>query len=236
MKIIRTIRKLPRRAIRAMGFHLYSANGRWLEDEEFNEARRRVARRKIKGIPDDRCYTLFAIARATRDLEGDLIECGSRYGKSTRFMLAGAGIESDVMLHAFDSFEGVSEPGAKDRLAGGAAFWSGGDLSVSEADFLRNMQMYEHMVRAYKGWIPERFPEVAGLKFRMAHIDVDLYQPTLDSLAFIYERMAPGGVIVCDDYGSTSCPGARAAFDDFFGDKPEAVLESPTLQALVVKG
>ena len=95
--------------------------------------------------------------------------------------------------------------------------------------------MYEHMVRIYKGWIPERFPEVQNTTFSLVHIDVDLYEPTLESLKFFYERMTPCGVILCDDYGSLSCPGAKRAFDEFFSDKPEALIELPTAQALIVK-
>jgi len=235
LKLIRRIRKLPRKIVAAMGFDIYSATCSWALDEGFNEARRRVAVRRIKGIPDDRCFVLYRLAQATAALPGDLIECGSRNGKSTRFMLAGTGIDTGRTLHAFDSFEGLSAPGRHDRKSGGAAAWTGGDLAASEAKFLRNMQMYEHMVKAYRGWIPERFAEIAGRTFAMAHIDVDLYQPTLDSLEFIYERMEKGGIIVCDDYGSVSCPGARKALDEFFADKPEAVLELPTSQAVVVK-
>ena len=34
-----------------------------------------------------------------------------------------------------------------------------------------------------KGWIPTRFQEVADRHFAFVHIDVDLYEPTRDSLA-----------------------------------------------------
>lgn len=235
MKPLRSIRKWPRKLVSAMGFELYTATSSWMRDEGFNEARRRVARRKIRGIPDDRCFVLYRTAQALRDLPGDLIECGCRAGKSTRFMLAGTGIESDKTLHAFDSFEGLSEPGRNDHSSKGAATWASGDLASSEDRFLGNIQMYEHMVRSYRGWIPERFGEVEDRTFAMAHIDVDLYEPTRDSLDFVYPRMDRGGVIVCDDYGSRSCPGARKAFDEFFAEREEAVLELPTSQALVVK-
>lgn len=235
MKLLRTIRKLPRKLVVAMGFPVYSATCTWTENEEFNEARRRVATRKIKGIPDDRCFTLFRMAQAVAALPGDLIECGCRNGKSSRFILAGTGIESDKMLHAFDSFEGLSQPGKKDIKIDGDTAWTGGDLATAEATFLNNIQMYEHMVKSYKGWIPDRFKDVANKTFSLAHIDVDLFQPTIDSLAFIYERMVPGGIIICDDYGSKSCPGAKKAFDEFFSDRQETVLELPTAQAIVVK-
>jgi hypothetical protein len=54
-------------------------------------------------------------------------------------------------------------------------------------------------------------------------------------LAFFYQRVSPRGVIICDDYGFTSCYGARKAVNDFFADKPESVIHVPTGQALIVK-
>jgi hypothetical protein len=42
-------------------------------------------------------------------------------------------------------------------------------------------------------------------------------------------------MIICDDYGSALCPGARKAFDQFFENRPEGIIELPTGQAIVVK-
>lgn len=95
--------------------------------------------------------------------------------------------------------------------------------------------MYEHMLVIHKGWIPERFKDVEDMKFSFLHVDVDLYDPTIDSLKFFYDRMTTGGIIMCDDYGSVSCPGAKKAFDEFFADKQENILELPSAQAIVVK-
>lgn len=71
--------------------------------------------------------------------------------------------------------------------------------------------------------------------FCFVHIDVDLYQPTYDSLAFFYERTSSGGIILCDDYGFITCPGAKAAMDSFFLNKLERIVCLPTGQGFVVK-
>ena len=47
--------------------------------------------------------------------------------------------------------------------------------------------------------------------------------------------MIPGGMIVFDDYGFPSCPGARRAVDEAFANRPEVPICLPTGQALVVK-
>lgn len=87
----------------------------------------------------------------------------------------------------------------------------------------------------HKGWIPERFADVAQRKFCFVHVDVDLFQPTRDSLEFFYPRMVRGGIILCDDYGFTSCPGAQTAFDTYLADKPEKVVNLPTGQGFIVR-
>jgi hypothetical protein len=77
---------------------------------------------------------------------------------------------------------------------------------------------------------------VEDRRFKLVHIDVDLYQPTRDSVEFFYPRMVPGGVILCDDYGSTRCPGARRAMDEFFFEKPEGpVVDLLNGQGLAIK-
>ena len=82
-------------------------------------------------------------------------------------------------------------------------------------------------VRFHPGWIPDRFQDVDDRKFSFVHIDVDLTEPTRESLAFFYPRMVPGGIIVCDDYGQSTSPGATQAVDRFLADKPEKMLMLP---------
>ena len=96
-------------------------------------------------------------------------------------------------------------------------------------------EMATHIVY-HKGWIPEGFDKNAQDVFSFVHIDVDLHQPTLDSLAYFYPRMSRHGVILCDDYGFETCPGARKAFDDFFKATGDVVLHLPTGQGMVICG
>jgi O-methyltransferase len=79
-------------------------------------------------------------------------------------------------------------------------------------------------ISIHKDWIPQCFPDVEHNDFCFVHIDVDLYQPTLDSIEFFYPRMNQGGVILCDDYGFTSCPGVTKAINEFLEDKKEKMI------------
>ena len=62
------------------------------------------------------------------------------------------------------------------------------------------------------------------MRFSFVHIDVDLYDPTKDSISFFYDRLNADGIIVCDDYGFTTCPGATRACNEFLENKPEKMI------------
>ncbi|MGM3941125.1 TylF/MycF family methyltransferase, partial [Salmonella sp. NW387] len=73
-------------------------------------------------------------------------------------------------------------------------------------------------------------------RYCFVHVDVDLYQPTRDSIQFFYPRMVPGGIMLFDDYGSgMQSPGAARAVDDFMAGNPEPVIDAPTAQAFIIK-
>ena len=201
----------------------------WRTDREFLADYHRLSPRNP--YSQDRKYTLRELARFTRRVPGVMAECGCYEGASAYFL---ARERPRTPLHLFDSFAGLSEAGEHDRRPDEAHFeWRSGVLSASE-DTVRGVLREFPLVAIHKGWIPERFAEVAGERFSLVHIDVDLYQPTLDSLRFFYPRMSPGGVIVLDDYGFTSCPGATRAVEEFMTGKPEHVLHLPTGQGVII--
>lgn len=214
------------------GFQVYGRNLVWLASEAFRQASE--AWKGIPGLPDDRRFFLLSTAAAVRHIEGDTADIGVRFGTSSFFILRGID-DAAKQHHLFDSFEGLSAPAAQDRAAPQQRAWKRGDLLADEDETRHNLRMYADRCRFYKGWVPTRFAQVQDRKFAFVHVDVDLYQPTRDTLEFFYPRLSPGGVIVCDDYGSTLCPGARQAMDEFMADKPEALFEVPTGQALVVR-
>jgi hypothetical protein len=47
------------------------------------------------------------------------------------------------------------------------------------------------------------------------HIDCDLYEPYLECLNLLYDKIVSGGIIVFDEYYSLKYPGARIAVDEF---------------------
>jgi hypothetical protein len=179
----------------------------------------------------ERKYVVSQLVRSLKYVPGDIAECGV-YNGATAYFMAKATREAGVSrsVHLFDSFSGLSRPAAED-----GTYWHEGALAIPEATARQNLASFPG-VTFYAGWIPERFPEIANREFAFVHIDVDLYEPTRDSMQFFYSRVSRGGMIVCDDYGFTTCPGARKALLEFMSDKPEEIIELPTGQGLIVRG
>jgi hypothetical protein len=169
------------------------------------------------------------LLRLTAGVAGDTAECGVYQGCGSYIILHGT-VATSRLHHAFDSFEGLSQPGDRD-----GTHWRQGDLSVSEQTVRANLAEFAH-ARFYKGLIPSRFHEVADRTFSFVHVDVDLHQPTLESVRFFYPRLAPGGILLCDDYGFTTCPGATSAVDEFLADKPEKMVALASGAGFLIKG
>lgn len=206
----------------------FSEFGRiYLEDEEFLEF---YSRYMDAGNWHslDRKYLLREMLKVVSRIPGDIAECGTYKGFSAYLMCRSLqGTSNEV--HLFDSFEGLPDVEEVD-----GTWWAKGRFASPEDCVHETLAGFTNY-KVYKGWIPDRFPEVAGRRFRLVHIDVDLYRPTYDSLEFFYPRVEPGGIILLDDHGCNTCPGAKQAADEFFSEREEKVAVLPTGQGLVLK-
>jgi hypothetical protein len=200
----------------------------YFHDVEFRADYARFDRQNHRSL--DRKFALRELLKLALRRHGDLAECGVFRGASA-FLMAKAICRtgSGRTLHLFDSFAGLSPPDAAD-----GSYWQPGSLACGLADVQASLRDFADLIAYHPGWIPTRFHDVADSGFCCVHIDVDLFQPTRDALAFFYPRMVPGGMIVCDDYGFDTCPGARRAMDEFFASRAEPVIHLPTGQGMVL--
>lgn len=216
---------------RLSGLRLYNHSLCWFNDPQYRDMWRRFP--EANDDIAERRFNLFNLSRSLVDLPGDTVECGVLNGAGSHIILSACG---NAHHHIFDSFEGLSEPDANDEAKVLTPYdWKKHDLSVPEERVRRNLAAFKDRVSYYKGWIPDRFDDVADRRFKLVHIDVDLHQPTRDALAFFYDRTVPGGLIICDDYGSEICPGAKKAFDEFLDGRAERIIHLTTGQGLIIK-
>jgi hypothetical protein len=181
----------------------------------------------------DRKFPMKELLKLALPLSGDLAECGVFRGASafllTKGMTAGA---PDKRLHLFDAFAGLSEP----KIDIDGTYWRPGDLACSLSEVALNLRQHENLIVFHPGWIPEKFSEVSERTFCFVHIDVGLFEPTQEALSFFGPRMAPGSLIVCDDYGFRRCPGARRAMDEYAAASGQTIVHLPTGQGFIASG
>lgn len=201
----------------------------WWGREGFNHSLELFG--EIEGMNTDRRFMISQLIRLTEGVEGDTVECGVYKGAGS-YIICKENRSSKFkrVHHIFDSFEGLSQITALD-----GNHWSKNDLSVDLEAVKNNLKEF-HSVKYYKGWIPTRFSEVGDIRFSFVHIDVDLFEPTRDSFEFFYPRMNDGGIILCDDYGFTTCPGATKAIDDYLIDKKEKMISLSGGGGFIIKG
>ena len=181
-------------------------------------------------VSRDRCYVLERLLRHTLSVPGDVFECGV-YKGGTAALLRTLLEEnrSAKKLYLFDTFEGMPETNPdKD-------WHKKGDFSDTSLEDVRAFVGGGQTCIFKKGFIPDTFAGLSDVTISFCHIDVDIYKSIIDSLEFVWPRLSPGGVIVFDDYGFPTCPGALKAVDDFFGDKDSIPLCLQTGQAIVFK-
>lgn len=188
-----------------------------------------------RGYNMDKRWHVLQFLRLIQGVPGDTAECGVFEGATSWLILQHAPLDPAGRKrahHIFDSFEGCSTPGEFDH----PSHFQKGSLSCPEEKVRQALSQYADRTSYYKGWIPARFAEASDRIFAFVHIDVDLYQPTKDSMEFFYPRMGRGAVLICDDYGSSNCPGATRAIDEFLADKVEKMLPLASGAGFMIKG
>ncbi len=170
-------------------------------------------------------YQIHRAVQAVHKIPGDMAEVGVYEGGSARIILEA---EPEKTLHLLDTFEGLPEVSEEDSKQ-----FARGQYHAPLQVVKRNLAEFSN-VRFHKGLFPADTGEaVKDRTFSFVNLDVDIYSSTKDSLEFFYPRMARGGIIMSHDYVPSD--GVRKAFDEFFIDKPEPLIEMSGSQVLVVK-
>lgn len=183
-------------------------------------------------VPIEQAWILYSLARQAWPLPGDFVEAGVYRGGTARLLRTLFDLQPNGpphQLHLFDTFAGMPETDS------GRDLHRQGDFSDTSVEAVSSFVGKEDWIRYHEGFIPETFRGLESMRIAFAHVDVDIHRSIIDSCTFIYPRLLQGGIMVFDDYGLSSCPGARAAVDEFFADKPEVPLVLRTGQALVFR-
>ena len=78
--------------------------------------------------------------------------------------------------------------------------------------------------QAVQGFFPQAAEPFDLREIAFCHLDIDLYEPTLNSLNYLAPRLARRGVILLDDLGHLSTPGVPDAVNRFLSGNPSFLL------------
>lgn len=180
-------------------------------------------------------------------IEGDFVECGVWKGGAVGMMAMANLKHASMRrtLHLFDAFDDICEPdpevdgekamrdlktlGKRDRdsLTGKIEPVTGfydshgghGTIEIC-ADLLTKVIGYPaDNICFHKGW----FQDTVEIKsndikqIAILRLDGDWYDSIMIPLLFLYDKVAPGGIVVIDDYGYYE--GCTKAVDDFLKSK-----------------
>ena len=200
----------------------------------FGEIADRVIRDGRTYLNVDRLYTIWQAVESLPPSARAVAEVGVYRGGSAWFMadaLRRSGREMPFYVcdtfqghvEVDDSVDGVHRPGVQFTRV----------KAEKVAKYLREFPF----IRMQVGDIRETAPAFAGESaFGLVHLDVDVYPITRFCLDFFGPRVVPGGMIVMDDYGTTTCEGVKRAVDEFTASNPGfRVMHLLTGQAVVTR-
>lgn len=251
-----TVRAQLRRAVKVLGGWVVNAFGRvmlrsrgadlerhsiivaeatyspWMADEGFQRVFSTIRGSTLVGV--QRCYELWHLVEQVKDLDGDIIEVGVWRGGSGALLAKRSSLEHlEAKIYLCDTFEGVVKAGSNDPVYRGGEH---SDVTRGSVErLLRSMQLSN--VEILEGVFPE---ETAHLippdrMFRLCHIDVDVYRSAKDVLAWVWERLVPGGLVVFDDFGFPKCEGVTTLVNEESSKPDRLVLQNLNGHAIMVK-
>jgi O-methyltransferase len=187
---------------------------------------RRARRERKTLVTFNEAFMVQSLAKSVVNVPGDIAEIGVFEGSTAKLLCE---LKAKKRVHLFDTFAGLP-PGTtpKEKIVYAKTKYRCSLESVS-----KYLAGYEN-VQFYRGFFPESAVSLdPELRFSFVHMDVDLYQSTLDCLKLFYPRMNPGGIMLSHDYSILD--GVEQAFREFLHEKPEQLIELPTTQCLLVR-
>jgi O-methyltransferase len=161
-------------------------------------------------------------------IPGDIVECGVWSGGS--MLLAAHALQhfgdTSRRIYLYDTFEGNPRPDEVDTR------WDGVPALPTWEHHQRNGGRWcfggtrDHVSRVVsssgypadqfvfvEGMVEDTLPGIRPERISLLRLDTDLYRSTYHELVHLYPLLAPGGILIIDDYGAFQ--GAKLATDRF---------------------
>ena len=170
-------------------------------------------------------------ARQAVKVKGGFVECGVSYG------FLSSAIMTDLdwnrlrrTFYLMDTFAGLDETLLLEEEKAG------------ERHVYR--ECYDHVRRNFSEWqnvvivrgrIPDTLGQVPVRQVAYLSIDMNCVKPEIEAIAFFWDKLVPGAVVLLDDYGHRGHLSQKRAMDEFVRSRGEQILALPTGQGLLIK-
>ncbi|MEK7412478.1 MAG: TylF/MycF/NovP-related O-methyltransferase [Planctomycetota bacterium] len=217
------------------GFQLVKPNATyspWNRDSTFQAAHAQIQEATLVDVY--RCWELWQLVEQSAKLsEGAVIEIGVWRGGTGALIAQRAkqcGIRDPIYL--CDTFTGVVKAGANDTR------YIGGEHADTDRAAVERLlaRMGCDGVRILVGIFPDQTGSaVAEQRIRFCHVDVDVYQSAKDILAWVWDRLVPGGIVVFDDYGFKGCEGVARLVEEHRSSHDRIVIHNLNGHAVMIR-
>jgi O-methyltransferase len=222
---------LARRILRPAG----TSEKRLVGDEQFLALAEEARSHGRTMLSHKRLWILWQCVGNALPLDGSAAEVGTFRGGSAWFLAAAFDrrLGHEVPVEVIDTFAGHPQERLSDRdnpiHRDGTKFTDTSYESVVE--YLSGFEQ----VTVRQGEFSAVAPDLPEQRYRLVHVDVDLYEPALDCLRYFGPRLAPGGILVLDDYGTPTCPGIHQAAEEYLADGGFQAWDPMTRQLVLVR-
>ena len=203
----------------------------WLADEKFRKIWPSL--RQNTRVDEYKAYSLWQMIEQVKHIKGDFLEVGVWRGGSGCLLAYKCRQEKiDAKVYLCDTYEGVVKSGDKDY------YWEDGEVADTSVEIVEKLLKKFSLgnLQILKGVFPEDTGHhLVNKKFRMCHIDVDVYQSAKDTINWVWGKLEVGGVIIFDDYGHAQCDGITELVQEESKKADRFVIHNLAGHAIMIK-
>jgi hypothetical protein len=169
-----------------------------------------------------RCYNVATLAMQCRDVAGDFVFAGISYGVSARVLYDFVEFEKlGKIFHLIDPFTAFNPNDRRGRS----------DFYNTDPAYVRAQYPADAPVKICRDIIPDALNGIGSVAF--AALNTTNAPAETISLPILFEKLAAGGIIIIDTYGTIG--GCFAEFDPVFAGLGVTPLWFPSGQCAVIK-
>ncbi|CAN5439491.1 hypothetical protein BH10PAT3_BH10PAT3_6120 [soil metagenome] len=161
---------------------------------------------------------------------GEVVELGCYKGDtSVEIARVLERAQKNRSLYVYDSFVGLPYKAPQDQSPAGEQF-TAGELPATKKDVITRFKksgLRQPIIK--KAWFHELAAKDLPEQICLAFMDGDFYDSIMCSLKLVWPKLAPGSVVIVDDYQNEALPGAARAVDEWLKTHPARLQAEASL-------